>query len=440
MELSTREIALLIWLCIAASFCLIHPTVRPSTLRLVKASSQRQIVVVITLLYVYLGFVVWGLSLAALWDWGQLKNTFIWSIAVGIASLFRINEIEDEPHFFRKWILGHLKVIAAVEFIITFYTFPLLVELILFPLLFIVASAITIGEDQEKYRPAVSFLNGVLALFGLMLISYAVYMIVIDFQNFASVRTIKDFYTPIALSFAFVPFIFVLYVYSSYRRVFGVLGISIKDDRLRRYAKFRSALAFGLNVESLRRWQRNIGIHKPSNRDDVRKAIREVKNGRHRERKPNPVPAEQGWNPHVAKDFLVEHGLRVREYGRVFDEWFASSVPLKVEGKWAANILTYYVSGNELVAEQLALDLAISNPEISDESDQKFWEIANALTQKAVGKTIQLPAGDDSIIVEGCYRIAIEKTIWPNGLPGRFERKITITPVGLGDAQEPSGA
>lgn len=434
MELSTREIALLIWLCAVALFGFIHPSTRPSVLHLVKVVFQRQVVVVIALLYVYLGFVVWGISLASLWDWGQFKNTLIWSIAVGMASLFRINEIEDEPHFFRKWILDHLKVIAVVEFIITYYTFPLLIEFLLFPILFVIACAIASGERQEKYRRAASFLSGVLAIFGLALIAYAIYMIVIDFQDFASIRTVQDFYTPIVLSFAFVPFIFVIYIYSSYQRVFGVLGISIKDDRLRRYAKFRSALAFGLNVESLRRWQRNIGIHKLSNRDDIRNAIREVKNGRRRERKPNSVPTEQGWNPYVAKDFLAEQGLRIQEYGRVFDEWFASSVPLKVGGKWAANSLTYYVSGNEFAAERLTLDLAVFNPEISDESDQKFWEIANVLLQKAISKAIQLPTGDDSIIVEAGHQIRIEKTIWPNGLPGRFERKITISPVGLSDA------
>ena len=434
MELSTREIALLIWFCAVALFSFIHPSTRPSVLHLVRVVLQRQVVVVIALLYAYMGVVVWGLSLVSIWDWGQFKNTLIWSIAVGMASLFRINEIEDEPHFFRKWILDQLKVIAVVEFIIAYYTFPLLIELLLFPILFVIACTITMGERQEKHHRAASFLSGVLAIFGLTLIAYAIYMIVIDFQSFASFRTVQDFYTPIVLSFAFVPFIFVIYIYSSYQRVFGILGISIKDVRLRRYAKFRSALAFGLNVGALRCWQRNIGIHKPSNKDDIRNAIREVKNGRRRERKSNLVPTEQGWNPYVAKDFLVEHGLRIQEYGRVFDEWFASSVPLKVGGKWVANSLTYYVSGNEFAAERLTLNLAVFNPEISDESDQRFWEIANVLLQKALSKAIQLPNGDDNIIVEAGHRIKVEKTIWPNGLPGRFERKITISPVGFSDA------
>lgn len=213
MELSTREIALLIWFCAVALFSFIHPSTRPYVLHLVRVVLQRQVVVVIALLYAYMGVVVWGLSLVSIWDWGQFKNTLIWSIAVGMASLFRINEIEDEPHFFRKWILDQLKVIAVVEFIIAYYTFPLLIELLLFPILFVIACTITMGERQEKHHRAASFLSGVLAIFGLTLIAYAIYMIVIDFQSFASFRTVQDFYTPIVLSFAFVPFIFVIYIY-----------------------------------------------------------------------------------------------------------------------------------------------------------------------------------------------------------------------------------
>lgn len=249
MELSTREIALFIWICVAAAYCLVNSSVRPSALNLVGRLFQRQIVAVITLLYVYLGIVVWGLSLVSLWDWGQLKNTLIWSLAVGMALLFRINEVEDEPHFFRKWIRGQLKVVAVVEFVITYYTFPLLVEFLLFPTLFIIFTVIALGERHEAHRRAASFLSGILATFGLVLVAYAAYMVIIDFQNFISIKTVQDFYTPVFLSIAFVPFVFILYIYSTYQLVFGVPGVSIKNERLKRYAKFKSVLAFGLNVD-----------------------------------------------------------------------------------------------------------------------------------------------------------------------------------------------
>lgn len=138
--LNNREVALLIWLGVAVIACVVHSGIRPRLIEVLKAFGRRQILVVIGLLYVFLGITVWLLSALSLWDWDQLKTTLVWSVVVGVASLMQVNKIEDQPRFFRDWIKDSLKVVAIVEFVVTFYAFPLWAELILQPLLLLIGA------------------------------------------------------------------------------------------------------------------------------------------------------------------------------------------------------------------------------------------------------------------------------------------------------------
>lgn len=425
MELNDREIALIIWLGVAVIYCIVHPGIRPGLIGVLKAIGRRQILVVIGLLYVFLGLTVWLLSTVGLWDWDQLKTTLVWSAVVGIASLMQINKIEDQPHFFRDWIKESLKVVAIVEFVVTFYAFPLWAELILQPLLFVMVSTLAFGKDDPKSQPTVKLLDGLLAVFGLGFLVYAAYMIAVNIGTFLTLATLRDFYTPIVLSILFLPFIFVLHVYSTYEMSFRALRWTIKDDKLRRYAKLKAILSFGPCVSLLRRWQSHLGSHRPDDREDIRRAIREIKQSRRRERHPVPVPPERGWSPYIAKDFLAEFGLVTKHYHRLYDVWYASSQMLDLDKGDLPNNLAYYVEGDELVAMRLTLNLSINEVAKRAEAEGRFVEIGNALLNKAIGhRPLQNASAMKTLF--GHHRIAVEKVEWSGGIKGGYDMTLTV--------------
>ena len=426
MGLNDREIASLIWLGIALLVCILHPSIRPALGGVAKALFQRQIVVVVALLYAYLGLTVWFLHLIGLWDWDQLKNVFLWSLAVGFASLFRISSIADEPHFFRTWLADNLKVIVVVEYFVSFYALPLLAEFLMVPVLFMIVGMVVIGEREPRHRSVVTLLNGLLSLFGLFLLVHAAYNAIADFEGFATMATLRDFYTPIVLSILFVPFIFVMHIYMSYETAFAALPFAINDTRLRRYAKLLVIFAFGPDVELLRRWRRHVGAHHPDDRDDIRRSITETKIGRRRERHPNVVPSDQGWSPNNAKDFLSGIELGTSDYRRQFGEWFANSQPLEIgEGLFPDN-LAYNVEGDELVAMRLNLKVNINDPSMPQMSEKRFREAGHILLSKALGEHRISLDRDQFDIRIGPHRISLIKTVWAGGIPGGYDRKLTV--------------
>ena len=77
----------------------------------------------------YIAIVVLILSGADFWNMTQLKNTILWTFSVAILSMFHIPQIMENDDYFRNAIRDNFKLIAVFEFVVAFYTFPLLVEL-----------------------------------------------------------------------------------------------------------------------------------------------------------------------------------------------------------------------------------------------------------------------------------------------------------------------
>lgn len=432
MELSTREIATLFWFAITFLACVIYPKTRVPLLDLVRTFFQRQILLVVALLAFYVVLIVWALSSLSLWRFDQLKNTLVWSLAVAFASLFRIPGIAGNPPFFRDWIKDNLKVIVFVEFLLNAYALPLLAELALLPVIALVVAMVAIGEREERYAPTVKLLNAVLALTGVGLFVYAAYVAIVDFQHFASVQTLRDFYTPIFLSLLLLPFIFVMHVYMSYETALVRINLSIPDRRLRPFAKLRAIVAFGPSVALLRKWTRNLAAHRPHDKNAIRQSIKEVKAGRRREKNPPCVPPERGWSPTVAKGYLTDQGLIAGDYHRSFDEWFASTPYLELGDGLMPDNLAYYVEGDELVATRLKLVLNVNSPADPHASETRFREVAQLLLDRSIpGHGIVL--GTDGLGRElQHWRVRVEKNSWEGGIAGGYDKRLIINICGAG--------
>lgn len=406
--------------------CLSRSELRSSLWGVVKAFFQRQILTIVALLYAYIALVVFCLMLFGLWNWDQLKNTLILSVAIGIVSIFRLPNIGDDPRFYRHWIADNFKIVVLVEFVVAFYTFHIVVELLLVPILALVGGMLAIGERDGKYSSAVSFLNNLLASFGAFLVGYAIYMIVAQPTVFWSWQAFRDFCTPIVLSFLLLPFIQIIHIYVAYERVFTRLDIAISDEGLRSNAKWHAVRAFGLSVRLLNRWSRDVSTHRPNDKQEIDRSIREVLEAHRRERRPPAVASSEGWSPNIAKEFLHDEGLVTGDYRRQFDEWYASSPYLEIGEGLIPNNIAYYVEGDERIAKCLKLILNINNQETSNDAEQKFLQLAQTLVYRAIGD-YRLPNIVDfrEIRVED-KDITLNRVNWVGGTPSGYDMKFKI--------------
>lgn len=232
--LSNREIAVLLWTLALAAFVLSKPELRTSIKNVWRAFCAPQILRITALMLSYVALCVWGLAEAGIWDSSYLKNTVLWIVFVAFVLLFRAQSFAEEPHYLRRIITDNFKFTAILEFVVNFYTLPLLAEILLVPLATFLVLLASFAEREPEHAVVARFANGVLLLIGLGLVIYAFRQLVGNLPAFAQPGTARDFLMPSVLTLCYLPFLFATALYALYERINLRLGSTIKDPVLRR--------------------------------------------------------------------------------------------------------------------------------------------------------------------------------------------------------------
>jgi len=381
----------------------------------------------------YITLTVWLLSAAGLWDTGHLKNTLVWSVTVAAVLLFRVASRSKETNFLRQFVRDNLQLIVLVEFVVSFYTFGMIGELILLPVMGFLGGALVVAESDKKHEEAVRVLNVILSGIGILLIVRALYGLLYDFGTFSTQDTLADFSLPPVLSFLFLPFLYGVALVLDYERAFLKVLLFIEDSDLRRYAKRNAILGFHLNTKLADRWAKRLAYTRPASREDVDESIRQVFAMLRIEKNPPEVDRSLGWPPYASKDYLANQGFNTGYYQSAFgNDWHASSSYKELEGGILPNNIAYYVDGNSKAATALRLFMNVNESEHSGKAHTALLENARSLS----GKAIETPLPDDveraisegrniSIGIER-YRIVVRKDQWPAHERNGYSVEFTI--------------
>jgi hypothetical protein len=388
MELTNREIATLIWLGLAIGTACLNRTLRGGLGAILRILFTRPIrrVLAAALFYVVLCAVL--LAQLPVWRPENLKATLIWIMTFGIVTIFEYKRLLEERLFFRNILRETLSAAVVLVFLIESYTLNLWAELMLIPFATLLTLVYAMPPKNPDQRVAHRFVGWLMTLLGLSYLTYSALQAAIDWRNFATLNTTREFAVPILLSLMFLPFLYGLKVYGTYQQVFsGLRMIAIPDRRLRRYAQWRAILAFRFNLNFLKRWRRMMVIQHPASKDAIKASISELRRIRAVESNPPTIAPSEGWSPYDAKDFLATEGLETEDYHSSYDdEWRCASLILKVQEGVFAPTLTYYVTGDERAAAELLLELDVFNCENPTAADERFWRCAALLLRCATSQ------------------------------------------------------
>jgi hypothetical protein len=234
-----------------------------------------KIVLFVGLMLLYITGLVIGLRYLGLWMPSHTTTTIFWTISVALVTLLKINSITEDEHYFKKATLDQVRLLVLFEFIINFYVLSLWVELAIVPVLAFLAGMLGVAESDTEYKPAKILLDGVFAIVGAVLISWSLYQAATHLDTFAISNTLKDLALPPLLSLAFLPFLYIMALFVSYESLFTRLRFFIKDDKLIRFTKVRTLLAFNVRLTLLNKWAHQINQHRLESRKDVLGAIRD---------------------------------------------------------------------------------------------------------------------------------------------------------------------
>ena len=109
------------------------------------------------------------------------------------------------------------------------------------------------------------------------------------------------------------------------------------------------------------------------------------------ERNPHTVNPELGWSPYLAKDFLISIEIEIPPYANTYeDEFLTISSPQKINKNLIEDTVSYSITGDQLIARELHLQLRVFYGDDSLSARQIFADFVSRLYQSALEKPIPI--------------------------------------------------
>ena len=240
--LNNRELAALIWIGAAVLCAFSRPSVRESSVGVVKAFLKPQVLIAFAAM---LAWVALELSVGvqlALWNLALAKATILWTLGSAGVLLFNCAQIDSEGgdlDFFRRTILATVGVAAFVEFFVNLHVMSLLAELAFQIVVIALGLMVAVADQKPEYKSVKMLCERMLALIGLALLVLTARQIFLHWQQLNVPNVLLDFALPVWLTIGLVPFLYLFSIYVAYDAAFHRINWDASDRR----ARWRSGLA-----------------------------------------------------------------------------------------------------------------------------------------------------------------------------------------------------
>ncbi len=192
--LNNREIAVLVWISIFFIGALLKRDRRSAFYKVLKALYVKQIILSIICMLLYVSLMVFAFYSIGFWDKSAIKDTILWTFGVAFVMLVNSNKASNDENYFRKVVVDNVKIVLIFEFIINLFTFSLIIELIVMPIVTIAVMMKAIAELKTEHKQVENILNNALIIFGSIVIIFTFYRVIIDFKSFATLQNLRDFF------------------------------------------------------------------------------------------------------------------------------------------------------------------------------------------------------------------------------------------------------
>ena len=224
---NNREIAIGVWVIIGLAVILPTKPARQFIKTAIPILFCKKFVIFYIVFLSFLGLVLFALNWAGFWDLTLLKDTVFWVLFVELPLFAKAIEKADGGRFFSKLIRENVAIVVAIEFFVGFWTFSLITEIILIPLTVLISVLQVLAGQDKKHRSVKRFFDGLLVLWGIILLINAIYSLIHAPNQFLSFDTLKSLLLPLVLLVFNLPVVYGLALYNTYEQVF----IRVKGEK-----------------------------------------------------------------------------------------------------------------------------------------------------------------------------------------------------------------
>lgn len=384
-SLSNREIASIFWITVLFIFLLSKREMKTIISNFFKILFEKPIIVILLLFLLYTISLIWIYKKSGLWSSNLEKDTILWVIGTALVLVFNSVKAQNFSHF-KEIIKDTFKWTIILEFLSGFYTFSLTIELILIPFLTFIYFTIPYIEVNsnklsEKAKIVPPFFNKILSYFGIFIFGFVVFKTITQTNELLTLDNFKSFLLPLLFTISFIPFIYMIALYSAYTQIWSVVDDIIKEQTKK--LKIYILLIANFNINKLSRISENVVAATLSHNNFSFNMIKKISNelGKSKNNLGN-AKINIFNNVEKTRNKLSNNGIgSLSSWKYDFEGGFQSITNYHSFGKenvkyGLSNNLAYYiVSKNEYYIKKLQIVLNINNKSEKELGLIKFKEL-----------------------------------------------------------------
>jgi hypothetical protein len=162
---------------------------------------------------IYVAALVALAAAVGIWTLPLLGVTVTWAIGSAGFMFLTTNDAVSDPEYFAKALRRSIRWTLLLEFVVALFVFDLLLEVLLLPVLVVLATLSAFIEDKPEHAQLKNKLDVVLAVVGFAVIGHAIWGIVTDFGSFWTFENLMRLVLPLGLTIAFLPYAYFLRIY-----------------------------------------------------------------------------------------------------------------------------------------------------------------------------------------------------------------------------------
>lgn len=229
---SNRELAILIWVVIFLICALFKKSIRDSLINLLKINYRRNLAIIRWILYIQIGVVTYILFRTGIFSQYPLIKTVVeYSLFSAVVLLY--GTITDPLNQIRETILNYLAATTILTVYLNSFSYSLITECILLPIVFLLFAIIAYAEHQNdpQYKTTSGCATIILTFLALSGIGDVIYQSTHCQPEVLIENLAREVLIPLMMTCFLIPYVYLVAVISKYESLFVRLNVRSKNEK-----------------------------------------------------------------------------------------------------------------------------------------------------------------------------------------------------------------
>jgi hypothetical protein len=215
-----RQLAVLIWLGVAAVLMLLNHDLRRSLHSVIRSLLAGKVTIVFVMMTLWVAGELLLARRLSWWDTGMTTSTAFWFVGSGFVLFINTPKAAEEEHFFRRSFLTAIKLSVFLGVFMNLFVLNLPAELVLQLVLFFLFAMSAVASHKDEFKQVKTLVDALIGIALAGLVIYEVATVASDWSTISHSGLVWQFFLPVWLTLGLLPFIFLAGVYSEYELAF----------------------------------------------------------------------------------------------------------------------------------------------------------------------------------------------------------------------------